>query len=287
MSRVGAVQLDALALALSERDWQVLSALASHRLMSTDQQRRLVFTGYDSGQVAERMAQLSLKRLHAQVGAIAHLERRIGGVRAGSGSFVWHLTSVGRRLLGTDFAPSGLVDRTGTDRLPKVAVVEPSLRTVRHSLAVSEVAVRLSEAGSAGKLEVLTLEPEPLCWRNYLGVGGERLSLKPDLFAITATTGSQWQDHWFVEVDMATESLATIRRKSAAYQAYYRSGREQTERGVFPRVLWLTPDENRAEAITEALRNGHGGGLHLSTPVDDLIKVVTDDDTKESRGGLT
>jgi len=290
-NRVGAVQLDALALALSERDWQVLSALAIFRLMRTDQLRRLVFARHGSKESAERTARSSLRRLCVQIGAICHLERRIGGVRAGSAGFVWHLTSVGRRLLASSFASTTIMDKSGASgsrEPPRVATTEPSLRLVDHTLAVTEVAVRLREAERVRQLEILALLPEPECWREYLGQGGQRLALKPDLWAVTVPLDQAGsctiEDHWFIEVDRGTESLATIRRKGAAYVAYWRAGTEQAKHGVFPRVLWLTPDVARANAITSALadrqptrRSGSPtvpAGLHWAAAMSDAVKVV-------------
>ena len=44
---------------------------------------------------------------------------------------------------------------------------EPGLAFVRHTLAVTELYVRLREAERAGTLELLEFEPEPECWRSY------------------------------------------------------------------------------------------------------------------------
>ncbi|MDR1188865.1 MAG: replication-relaxation family protein [Bifidobacteriaceae bacterium] len=296
--RVSATRLDWLAASLSERDWVVLDSLAVWRLMTTDQLRRLHFTGLGTAGSSGRTVRAALRRLAVEVGAVRHLTRRIGGVRAGSSGYVWHLTGVGRRLLATLFAPAGM----RRARLAAVAVSEPSPRTLDHSLAVSEVAVRLGEAGQAGRagqLEVLRLEAEPDCWREHFGSVGQRLRVKPDLFIITGVAGGEFQDLWFVEVDRATETLATIRRKADAYAAYHRSGVEQARSGVFPRVLWVTPDMARAEAIQQELAGGRGRGetsgsvgpgrneqaigsrLHLAVPMGGLIGAVTGQDGSE------
>lgn len=54
---------------------------------------------------------------------------------------------------------------------------------------------------------------------------------------------------WFVEVDCDTESSTVLRRKLAAYTTYWKTGTEQQNRGVFPRVLWVVPDQDRAEFL--------------------------------------
>jgi hypothetical protein len=293
--RVSAARLDRLAAALSARDWAVLDSLAAWRLMTTDQLRRLHFMSLGTAGSSGRTVRAALRRLAVEVGAVRHLVRRIGGVRAGSSGYVWHLTGVGRRLLGTPAAPV-IMRRL---RLAAVAVSEPSPRTLDHTVAVSEVAVRLDEARRAERLELLRLEAEPDCWREHLGSVGQRLRVKPDLFTITAVPGGEFQDLWFVEVDRATETLATIRRKADAYAAYHRSGVEQARSGVFPRVLWATPDMARAKAIRRELASTPDGGgtsgsagagrtgqairsrLHLAVPMGGLIAAVTGQDGSE------
>jgi hypothetical protein len=58
-----------------------------------------------------------------------------------------------------------------------------------------------------------------------------------------------------VEHDLATESLPTISRKLRRYIAYWRSGQEQHEHGIFPQVWWLVPHIKRREAIAKTIRN--------------------------------
>lgn len=78
--------------------------------------------------------------------------------------------------------------------------------------------------------------------------------LKPDLF-VRVGAGSASEDRWFIEVDLATEASGTLRTKATRYLAHYRSGNEQTEHGVYPRVLWAVPNEHRAGQVTDALRH--------------------------------
>ena len=54
----------------------------------------------------------------------------------------------------------------------------------------------------------LQLDTEPDCWRTYLGAGGERLTLRPDLAA--TITSPDYQDHYYLEVDRDTENPARI-----------------------------------------------------------------------------
>lgn len=58
-----------------------------------------------------------------------------------------------------------------------------------------------------------------------------------------------YEDRWFIEVDMASESRSVIARKLRAYLDYFHSGQEQQAHGVFPRVALLTTTEDRRAAL--------------------------------------
>jgi hypothetical protein len=59
-------------------------------------------------------------------------------------------------------------------------------------------------------------------------------------------------------------------RKCRIYDAYYRSGKEQSASGVFPRVCWLMPNAGRAERLRRAVQSER----RLTTA---LFCVVTSD----------
>jgi hypothetical protein len=267
--RVGRKQLDTIAANLDRRDWVILRDLATFRLMSGQQLRHSHFHGHASQAAATRAASGTLRRLRT-LGVIRPLERRIGGKRAGSEGYLWHLTTAGSRLLA-------LSDDNQATPISRFAAVEPSARMVNHTLAVSEIAVKLRQAEHIGQIEIIKISPEPGCWRPYLGSSGARLILKPDLYAITATPGSDWQNLWFIEVDLATESRATIQTKIAAYQAYRRSGVEQHRTGAFPLVLWLTPSQDRAETILQTIHHipRCDQPVHHATQLHQLIETIT------------
>ena len=82
-------------------------------------------------------------------------------------------------------------------------------------------------------------------------MSGERLVLKPD--AVVSVAGGDYEYRSFVELDRATESRTVIRRKALAYVAYWHSGAEQEASGLFPKVVWLAPDERRKGQLVEAL----------------------------------
>ena len=75
-------------------------------------------------------------------------------------------------------------------------------------------------------LTLEALELEPACWRPYTHIG-KVVSLKPDLYAQTLC--GEYEDRWFIEVDLATESISAIIDQCRRYHEYYRSGLEQEE----------------------------------------------------------
>jgi hypothetical protein len=163
----------------------------------------------------------------------------MGGVRGGSTSIVYALGPVGRRLL---------IARGHTPR----RLSDIGERYIAHALAVTELVIRLAEADRDGRIEVIGgVQSEPGCWRGFLAGIGTRLVLKPDLFLRTGA--GALEDRWFIEVDLGTESSATIARKAARYVHYLAEGSEQARHGVFPRVLFTAPNQRRLDQLHRAL----------------------------------
>jgi hypothetical protein len=133
---------------------------------------------------------------------------------------------------------------------PAVRPDAPGDRFVRHTLVVTEFAVRLHEAHDGGRLELIELQNEPRSWRPFVAVGGAKLILKPDLFVRLGAGDSE--DHWFLEADLATEARRTLIAKGRRYFDHFRSGQLQHESGVYPRVLWAVPDAHRAVLMQDA-----------------------------------
>ncbi len=131
------------------------------------------------------------------------------------------------------------------------AAYTPGARYLAHTLAVAQLYVDLIAAERQEHAELIRFEPEPECWRPHMVGFGARQVCKPDAFLKLAR--GDYEFSWFIEQDMATESLSTVRSKAARYHEYFRTGTEQAARGVFPRVLWIVPGEDRAEAVRETL----------------------------------
>jgi hypothetical protein len=237
--RVGPRGLEVLRDELSGRDVAIVRHVADLRLMTGGQIEAIHF-GTDAHlttTAGARAARRVLERL-TRDGLLVRLERRIGGIRAGSTSFIYALGAVGHRLLQeTDIA--------------RPRLREPSTQFVDHTLAIAQLVVDLTLAARHGDHELIGLQTEPWCWRSFPTGLGSQGTLRPDLFTTLGTR--DFELHWFVEVDRGTEHLPTLIKKCRIYDAYYQTGREQAERGVFPRVAWLVPTKRRFEQLRQAI----------------------------------
>lgn len=228
--RLSAAALARLAGAVDARDRAILGTLAAFRLARGDQLRRLHLSDVDPRSARRVLARLQ----HLQL--ITRLERRIGGKRRGSDGSLYRLTSAGLRLT----RPSA----------PARSPWPISRRFQDHILAVTELFTGLTEAHRAGKITLRTFVPE--AERRFTGRYGQPTTFKADAFV--RLDGPDYIDLNFLEVDLDSESPATIRRKAEVYYALYLTGREQAAHGgVFPKVSFLVPTEDRRADVAAAL----------------------------------
>lgn len=235
-------QAESIRRQLGPRDWDVLEDLARVRLLTGRQVQRLhVHEG--SGLTQARRSRALLQRLY-DLRLVHRMERRVGGIRAGSAGYTYALASLGQHLT-TGHGPAGGKRR----RKPW----DPSHWFVDHVLAVSELYVRLREAERDGEPKIVldAFDAEPAAWRWWTGPAGERLVLKPDAFVAVLT--EEFEHRWLVERDLGTESLPVIRRKAEAYVAYWRSGFEQSREGLFPKVLFIADTNARVVSMLDVL----------------------------------
>ncbi len=232
---------------LSDPDWQLLSFVHDSRFATGAQLIRSFWRTDDATSNAARRGRRTLKRL-TDWRVLQTLPRPVSGMR-GSAGLVYYAGRAGVRLLAARGIVGPLVEVPGTLHLA-------------HTLATTELVVRLTEADRRGELELIEVQQEPACWRRYPTFFGERV-LKPDLSVRLGAGVSE--DRWLVEVDLGSESARTIARKAAVYGEHYRSGAEQREHGVYPRVVWLVPDEARAEQLTSVLGRGPAETWRLFT----------------------
>ena len=241
-ARIGRAQLQAIAERLDATDRTLLALLAAHRYATTRQLAQITeLSGqYGSARSALRQTSRRLRRQHG-LGLVAHLERRIGGTRAGSAGYVWYLTAAGQRLTGE-----------GQGRGSRRRFQEPSPLFLAHTLAITQARVVIEQAIHAVGGHLARLRTEPACWRSWLRLGGALGWLKPDLEAITATdTGAE--DHWLLEVDLDTEHPARLLAKCHDYQAHLASGTFQAQHGYYPQVVWLLTNQARAGRLAEQI----------------------------------
>ncbi|MBB4910531.1 replication-relaxation family protein [Actinophytocola algeriensis] len=233
-----AARIARLRRSMSELDLTALNSLDRLRLLTTNHVQRLhLATG--SPATRSRRTRALLRRLTDR-GLVVRLPRDIGGHRAGSATSTFCLTRLGQAVLTAPEVPP---------RRRMLWQTKPYFQD--HMLAVAELYVGLVEACRDKNAELLAFEAEPTCWRRFSGPGGETLILKPD--AVVRVGTGDFELASFIEVDLGTESLPTIHRKCQVYLRYWRSGQEQRDHGVFPRVWWLVHDLARLKAIVRVV----------------------------------
>ncbi|WP_219819386.1 replication-relaxation family protein [Pseudoclavibacter sp. AY1F1] len=231
------------------------------RFATTPQLARLDHQRYGSRGSALRQTTRHLASLET-AGLVLRLERRVGGWPGGSGPAVWALTTSGyHQITGT----------TGARQRPRLL----STTFLEHLLAVTETRVIVAETVREIDGASVHVEHEPECWRTYLGLHGQRLTLRPDL-RLEITT-QEFRDSYFLEVDRATENPARVIAKCRQYQRYRRTGQEQQRAGAFPAVLWIVPHTKRRDQLNQHIRQAEltSGMFHVRT-LDELPTILRD-----------
>ncbi len=222
-------QLETLTKALSERDHAVLDSTDRIRVATGRQLARLHQDQLSDRQWRRHLQQLSDLRL------LTRLDRTIGGVHAGSSGYIYALDVAGQRLLHPDVSA----------RHPTT----PGLAFLDHGLAITELYVLLREAERRGRVDLLDFVTEPNVWRSFVGRGGQRTRLKPDAEAVLGV--GQYEDHFFIEVDRGTVGTRRLSEQMHTYVQFWQTGREQQRSGLFPRVLYLVPNQRRLKVVVD------------------------------------
>ena len=257
---------------LSEREQQVVQRIARHGYLTTDQVQRFVFTDHASEDTAGRITRRVLGRLE-QAGLVGSLRRRQGGLLGGSAPATWHLSPGGARFL----SGNATTYRRRT----------PSIRHLLHCVAVAEAHLQLIDHARTVRASGVDVTVEPLSWRSYHGIAGERLTLKPDLSAAIEAKDQygSYRDEYLLEVDRGTESLPTLLKKCQVYVDYYSSGAWQNStsapEGVMPIVLWVMDQPEQADRLRQAIaRSDLPGELFEVTTLDQLSSFLNGSDGK-------
>jgi hypothetical protein len=240
--RVRAGHVERLRQALSERDWAVMRDVARMRLVTGAQLERLHFAGL--GDASRPVVRRRVLGRLVQARVLATLERRVGGVRAGSEGLIYFLDTAGQRLL----IPGGVARK----------IDPPGERYMRHVLAVTELYVSLTEQARAGGLRLDQFKAEPASW----WTDGRGSRIKPDGYV--RVSNPDHADAWWLEVDLATEHLPTLKRKLGAYFDFYRQGQLGPD-GIMPLVLVTAPSAKRCSDIVRLIRQFPSQGAELFT----------------------
>lgn len=262
--RLSRGRLEEIDCSLSNRDREVLLSIQSYRYLMSGQIQRLLFAEAATSSAALRAANRNLKKLK-NLGLINSLSRRIGGVRAGSSSLVWYITHAGERLLGLH----------SDTPCPAKRFFQPSPYFLAHTLAVAETAIRFIEISRMNNIQLSSIQMEPECWREYSDCG-VAIPLKPDLYA--SVISDEYEDRYFLEIDLDTESVSKILEKCERYHKYYRSGLEQEETGIFPLTVWIVPNIKRKQKIMENIKSAFDKQPRLFAVIiaDELEHLICD-----------
>jgi hypothetical protein len=235
---------------LSARDVSILHDLARVRCLNGKQLERLHFSDLalkSHGSTRRRI----LNRL-IRIGAVATLDRRIGGLRAGSDGQVYTLDAAGQRFIR-------LLDED--EQKPARRPWEVSTLFLRHTLGVAELYVQLREAERAGHAELTRFLAEPACWQRTATLG----TLKPDAYLLIAS--GQVEDAWWCEIDRGTEGRTALRRKLQHYLLAAQAGVTGPDE-LLPGILICVPDDRRLDSVTEIIQG-------LPPPTAMLFHVTT------------
>ncbi|MGH3938697.1 MAG: replication-relaxation family protein [Pseudonocardiaceae bacterium] len=257
MTRHTTTQLATLADQLSDRDKAILADLERARVLTGAQLQRLHFTDIDHRAQARDRRRV-LQRL-ATLDLVSPLQRRIGGIRAGSAGLIYALSPAARRFLALQHG------HHITKRLQRTRT--PGAPFLNHALTISEIYVALIETSRHHNFQVPTYQTEPACWHP-----NANHYLKPDAYTILQTPTHQ--DCWWLEIDQSTESLPTITHKCHTYLNFLTHGGTGPH-GTPPRILFTTPDTNRTNAIKKVITK------NTTTETSQLICVTTHHDAPQ------
>ena len=221
---------------LSERDEQVVGELRRVKLLTGSQLERLIFHAHPAssrGHVRRRV----LGRL-TKLGVVATLERRIGGVRAGSNGLIYCLDRFGQRV-------AELLDDSSSFKRTRQPYT-PGQLFLAHTLAISEAYVSLVELTRMQPFRLRDFATEPDCWQAD-GMGNW---LRPDAYVLVEN--DIYEASWWLEIDQGSEYLGRIREKISSYDTFATNGRTGPN-GLLPRVLFATADEPRSTAISHEI----------------------------------
>ena len=226
-----------VAMVLPDRDRAVVSAVARFGQMSSKQIYELIFS--DTSQTP---CDRALRRLTAYK-YLNRIERRmVGGLKGGSGQYVYQLGRRGFFLFNT-------------------GRYNPARAVNYHSIAIVDSYLILRRLEADGALQILGYSTEPDCW-----VTIDRNELKPDMFVEIQTTEPL---KLWLEVDMATEGQRQIKDKLVRYWRAFNDADSRVW-PEFPLIVFVAVDDERAKELRWLIDQG-------AEQAQELFRVTTKD----------
>lgn len=203
---------------LQERDNQLLRTVARFKQISSKQIATLLFQTSGSATSQRRALDRLLDR-----GYLARVEHRlVGGVRGGSGQYVYQLGSRGwAQYIGGKYLLRRSVDY--------------------HALAIVDAFIALIELERKGLLKIIGVSTEPDCWLSFSGV-----ELRPDLYIELEADGPRRK--FWIEIDQGTEGQRQVLGKlSAVPRAFDNADGEEWPE--WPLTIWSAVDDVRSKEL--------------------------------------
>ena len=267
-----------VALALQERDKEIIRQVHKHRFLTSEHIGALV----DSSQVRV------LRRLHKLYHA-GFLDRpKAQLLRLGNCKMVYALGNEGAALLSSEYdLPLPSVDWTTKNREAKGLFIEHTLMVSNLLVAVQLAVRKVKGVEYIESDNIVARRPvarqgseKQLSWKVRVSDHGRdySLSVVPDAAFGLRFTETGETAYFFVECDRSTMPIqrSNLNRSSFAKKllGYYESWKQRVFRAEFnfekPRVLTLTISEGRIKSMVEANRTldskGEGFGFFLFAP---------------------
>lgn len=258
---------------LTERDLDVMEAVADCRLLSTQQLQTLFFP--------------SLHRTYERLQALYHhayLDRLFLGVQTAmmNTPILYIIDKRGVELLRA---------KRGLDIAWNVQLKRVKPTFLEHALAINAVRVSVMKACNQMGRSLIQWqgENELKSDYDYVQIRDENgriksVSLIPDsYFALQVTSG---KTHFFLELDRGTMQLSRFQRKISAYIAYYHSGLSKKRFGTSRfRVLTVASSKERAENLKRVTEEAGGESRFWFTSLEQVLPETVLDEAIWSVAG--
>lgn len=261
------VKVGSVRLRLDGSDLQILHLLDEHKFLTTQQVAKFMHAPSRMFASSVRLASRKMSSLQAAKLVTAGGLRRVGGIGQGSEPYVWHLAKLGHDALAKL--------RTTETGLVKKPYKAPTYTFANHRVSINDTKLlfrHITERHDIMRLGKVLLEEKS--WRTYVSTTGKDATLRPDLYV--ETFRGELKHHWFVEVDLDTESPVRIIDKCRNYLDYLASSAPSDWCcGEFPAVLWVMPTIKRRDSIRR-----HIAQSLPFVPENQLFLVITAEELK-------